>query len=151
MGFIFGIVVGICLAALIGHCWQEDGCDHTWKVTAAHQMMLVHTIHGVTIGEPDDGQPVTEVLSRCTVCGETVTEELSGHWTYEQLSGEPDASGENTTFWRTAKKPEPEQTDIFWRTAKKPEPEQTDDRSGTGSDALAGGDNPDAAKSDSGN
>jgi len=79
-------VAAVELVYILAHpC--KDGHEHQWEVTGAHPMVRVHTYWGVTI-DKEDGEPVTQVLERCTGCKDVRTRTLTGGFTLAQLRGE---------------------------------------------------------------
>jgi hypothetical protein len=59
-------------------------CVHRWEAIGAQKMEynFFNKRTGATVGI---GNPTTELLERCTVCGTHRTKSLAGHWTLEQL------------------------------------------------------------------
>jgi hypothetical protein len=174
--FWTGVVVGVLGTLFVSwlvrdddptcsECGCEEGCcecdehKHVWRVVGAHQMYRVTTIHGVQIEQTEDGEPITEVLYRCLTCDAVETETLNGHWTYLQLSGNVDTFHNRTIVADDEEPEEPAKTEppagvlsadsVAEAVAIKNDlEEQHGNPSGTGSDPVVSGNNPDETKGD---
>jgi hypothetical protein len=84
--YVILLIVAILLLGAGVFYTLATGHHHNWEIVGAQKLNIVATIRGVVV----DGcnlEPVTEVLERCTGCGDTKTHTLSGYWTLEQLLG----------------------------------------------------------------
>jgi hypothetical protein len=174
MGFILGLILGIVgtvavIAAFAFFSGGEESVDeheHDYRIVGAHQMFNVKTIRGIQIQRTEEGEPITEVLYRCA-CDEVYTDTLTGHWTLKQLS----------SWWADEPEEQTTPTEEFcgfeslheaheWINPSSPVKATAEQRHCPGSfdltleeqnasrgrsDAMAGGDNPDAAKDHSNN
>ena len=67
--------------------WHFLHCK--WEPVAVQPMNLVsRDIYDWSELDTEHPEPVTEVLERCTVCGDIKTRTLSGRWTLAQVKGE---------------------------------------------------------------
>jgi hypothetical protein len=62
---------------------------HRWQIVATEQLEYQHLFRrgpraGQSVGEPE---PITEVLQRCSECGQVSTTTLDGHWTLADMEG----------------------------------------------------------------
>lgn len=95
---VIGAFIGFFIAlAFFGFLWLlevikfrsevESTHWHDWRVRGTMQLYNVPSYNGIKIGKAEDGEPITLVLWRCIGCDDCTTEELSGHWTFAQVSG----------------------------------------------------------------
>lgn len=91
--FVIGAVVGAAVVLLFTALTMQSANPaaehyHDWEVRGAMKLYNCNTTYGVRLMPVEDGEPITEVLYRCSTCQEVTTETLDGHWTVEQLTKE---------------------------------------------------------------
>lgn len=56
---------------------------HKWTPISAQELVIVH--YTARVIKLDTEEPITEILLKCSICGDVKTKTISGHWTIEEI------------------------------------------------------------------